>query len=524
MAEVRHRGLAGAPGLALGPLAALGDAAGGAVRDPLPLPAAIDAARQDLEALAAGADGDAADILAFQVEMLGDPALAEDAFQAVAGGEAAEAAWTACLDAHIAGYGAADDAYTAARAADLEDIKARVLALLRGTAAAELRPPPGAVVVADDLAPSRFLVVAAKAPAGIALVRGHPTSHVAILARARGIPLVTNLGGRPAGSRALLDGGAGVLIVDPDPATIIAFERRVLGAAAEAARAARLRGPLTWRGEPVAVAVNVDDPAAIDDAALRTGDGVGLWRSEFLFANRPSLPDEDEQADAYTRLLRRLDGKPLVVRTLDVGGDKPLPGLTLAAETNPFLGLRGVRLSLAYPQTLRPQLRALLRAAALGDLRIMLPMVSVPGEVEEVRCFMAEALADLEARGVPARLPPLGIMVETPAAALALERFDVAFASIGTNDLVQYALAAARDAAGPVARLADPYHPAVSRLIGAVVTAGRVGGYEVGVCGDLAAEPQGALHLLRLGVRRLSVAAAALDRIRLAIDDDKEEA
>ena len=524
MAEARHRGLAAAPGLASGPLVALGDGTSRALRDPLPLRAAIDAARRDLEALAAGTDGDAAEILAFQVEMLGDPALAEDAFQAVAEGKAEKAAWIACLDAHIAGYRAADDAYMAARAADLEDTKARVLALLRGTVAAELRLPPAAVVVADDLAPSHFLAIAAKAPAGIALVRGHPTSHVAILARARGIPLVTGLGEHPAGCDALLDGGGGLLIVDPDPATIAAFERRTADAAAEAARAAGLRGPLTWRGDPVAVMVNVDDPAAIDDAALRTGDGVGLWRSEFLFTGRTSPPDEDEQADTYMALLRRLDGKPLVVRTLDVGGDKPLPGLTLAAETNPFLGLRGVRLSLAHPETLRPQLRALLRAAATGDLHVMLPMVSVPGEVEEVRRLMAEALADLEARGVPARLPPLGIMVETPAAALALDRFDIAFASIGTNDLVQYTLAAGRDAAGPVARLADPYHVAVSRLIEAVVTAGRVGGYEVGVCGDLAADPRGALHLLRLGVRRLSVAAAALDRIRLAIDDDKEEA
>ncbi|MCB1883462.1 MAG: phosphoenolpyruvate--protein phosphotransferase [Geminicoccaceae bacterium] len=525
MAETRRRGLAAAPGLAAGPLALLPEpgAAAGAVRGPLPLGAALAAARLDLEALAAEAADDAAEILAFQVEMLADPALAEGARAAIDAGAPPAAAWTACMDAYIRGYGAAEDPYMAARAADLADIKARVLAALTGEGDAPLRLPPGAVVAAHDLTPSRFLAVAARSPAGIALAHGHPTSHVAILARARGIPLVTNLGERPEGGNALLDGAAGLLVLDPDPATVAAFARNAADETAKAARAAKLAGTLAWRGRPVVLTVNVDDPAAVADAVLKTADGVGLLRSEFLFMGRDALPGEDEQAQAYADLLNRLNGKPLVVRTLDVGGDKPLPGLTLPAETNPFLGLRGIRLSLAYPETLRPQLRALLRAAAGGDLRVMLPMVSVPDEVEAVRALMAEALADLEARGIPARPPPLGIMVETPAAALALDRFDIAFASIGSNDLVQYTLAASRDAPGPVARLADPYHPAVTRLIEATVAAGRAKGIDVSLCGDLASDPKGALHLLRLGIRRLSVAPAALDRVRLAVHDDREE-
>jgi phosphotransferase system enzyme I (PtsI) len=231
---------------------------------------------------------------------------------------------------------------------------------------------------------------------------------------------------------------------------------------------------------------------------------------------RDRLPDEDSQTGTYIELLELAGGKPVIVRTLDVGGDKPLPGVTLPAESNPFLGLRGIRLCLERPELFRPQVRALLRAAVAGPLKVMLPMVSHPDEIEEARYLFARELADLA--GTPARMPELGIMVEVPAVALTIERFAAAaFFSIGSNDLVQYALAASRDAGGRVARLADPCDPAVLRLIGNVVAYGRETGKEVGVCGDMASDPAGLAALLDLGIRRISVAPAALGRVKAAI-------
>ncbi|MEZ5857633.1 MAG: putative PEP-binding protein [Geminicoccaceae bacterium] len=216
----------------------------------------------------------------------------------------------------------------------------------------------------------------------------------------------------------------------------------------------------TASGRPISVMVNVDDPDAVPDDLLRAGDGVGLLRTEFLFIGQAERPDEETQYRAYARLLQRLGGRPLILRTLDIGGDKPLPDLDIPAETNPFLGLRGLRLCLDRPELFRPQVRAALRAAADGPLSIMLPMVSRAAEVLEARSFI-----EAEARALDLAVPPVGIMVETPAAALALDTMPVDFASIGSNDLTQYVMAASRDAGGRVAELIDPLDPAVLRLI-----------------------------------------------------------
>jgi phosphotransferase system enzyme I (PtsI) len=240
-------------------------------------------------------------------------------------------------------------------------------------------------------------------------------------------------------------------------------------------------------------------------------------RTEVLFLGRERLPDENEQYAAYARLLARLDGKPLIVRTLDVGGDKPLPGVGLPAESNPFLGLRGLRLCLDRPDLFRPQVRALLRAATLGPLKVMLPMVTVAGELEEAKALFERCLGELLAEGAAATMPPLGIMVETPASALAIETLSAAFFSIGSNDLTQYVMAAARDGGGRVAALGDPLHPAVLRLIGEVVAHGAMTGLPVSLCGDMASDEKAVAALLRLGLRRLSLAPAALARIKAAI-------
>jgi phosphoenolpyruvate-protein phosphotransferase (PTS system enzyme I) len=267
------------------------------------------------------------------------------------------------------------------------------------------------------------------------------------------------------------------------------------------------------------VMVNVDDPGAVADEILAASDGVGLMRTEFLFIGRHRLPTEDEQYAAYARILDRLGGKPVVIRTLDVGGDKPLPGINIAAETNPFLGLRGIRLCLDKPDLFRPQVRALLRAGVNRALRVMLPMIATADELAETRQIFAACLAELRAQGVAAELPPLGIMVETPAAAIAIDLLDAAFYSIGSNDLTQYVMAAARDSGGRVAALNDPGHPAVVRLIKHVVEHGQANARPVSLCGDMASDPALLKRLLATGLKRLSVAPAALGRIKLAISE-----
>ena len=334
------------------------------------------------------------------------------------------------------------------------------------------------------------------------------------------MPLVVDLGPEPAAAgEAILDADEGVLVTSPEGATRSAWRERLAAARAEAARAAELRHrpAITAGGEPVVVMVNVDDPAAIDDRTLQASDGVGLLRTEFLFIGRARLPGEDEQYAVYRALLERLGGRPAIVRTLDVGGDKPLPALRLPPESNPFLGLRGLRLCLERPEVFRPQLRALLRAAVGRPLKIMLPMVTVADELREARALIADCLAALEAEGVAAAMPPLGIMVETPASALAIDTLEADFYSIGSNDLTQYVMAAARDAGGRVAALADPLHPAVLRLIERVIEHGWAAGREVSLCGDMAAEPAALQRLLGLGLRRFSVAGAALGRVKLGI-------
>lgn len=469
-----------------------------------------------------GADGGmGAEILDFQTEMLADPALLEEVLPAIAVGRAAAAAWSAALDDQIAGFRAADDDYFRARADDLVDLRDRVLDALGGGVRRVDEAPPRAIVTARDLTPSRFLEADWDRLGGLALGAGSRQSHVAMLARARGVPMVVGLGDAPTSGPAALDADGGALIVDPEPATLEAFEQRraVLDERAAAAKAA-LAGPaLTAKGERIQCLLNLDHADAVADEVLDGADGVGLWRTEFLFLDRPTLPTEDEQAAAYGALTERLDGRPVVVRTLDVGGDKSLPGVTIPEEGNPFLGLRGLRLCLERPELFRPQLRALLRAAAVGPLQIMLPMVTVPAEVVEARALLEDCLTELRATRTAAAMPSVGMMVETPASAIGIERFPVDFVSIGSNDLTQYVMAAARDAGGRVGRLADPLDPAVLHLIGKVVADARHLGLPVSLCGDMAADPIAAMRLLDLGMTRLSVGPAALGQLKLTVAD-----
>jgi phosphotransferase system enzyme I (PtsI) len=515
------------PGFAAGPLVVQAERVHGRRRAGTPaderaaLTAALATAAADLATLAAEASGDAADILEFQIALIEDDALSGPAMDAIKGGTPAERAWSEAIGVLIADYEATEDDYFRARAADLRDLSERVAMALSGEAQAGLSLPEGAVLFATDLAPSRFLA-ADWSGRGIALSAGSATSHVAMLARARGVPMVTGLGALGAGARAgvdaLLDGEAGTLTLSPDAAATAAFadHRRKGEAAAVHAAAAATGAAVTADGVAIAVHINVADPAELDRLDPAICDGIGLVRTELLFHARDGLPDEAEQTAVYRRILAWAAGRPVTIRSLDAGGDKPIPGYTLDGETNPFLGLRGVRLSLARPEVFAVQLRALLAAATDGDLKVMIPMVSVPAEMARVRAAVAEAAAALSARGVPYRVPPIGMMVEVPAAALALDAFDTDFVSIGSNDLTQYTLAAGRDEPS-VAALADTAEPAVLRLIAMTVAAANARAIPVSLCGDAGGDPRLVPLLLAAGLRSLSMAPSAVGRVKQTI-------
>jgi phosphoenolpyruvate-protein phosphotransferase (PTS system enzyme I) len=525
--EIHLTGRAASPGLAIGPVTVLTvaverrTAIGDPAQETAALQAAIKGATAELADLVEAVQGEAADILEFQVAMLEDDALAEGAFDAISAGTPADHAWRSALDAEIAGYRSAEDEYFRARIADIADIRDRVLAHLSGADKA-VKITGGSIVACDDISPSTFLAADWTRGGAVALAAGSPSSHVAMLARARGAPMVVGLGplsweGRPP-ALALVDGDAGTVIFDPEPETRRLFEHRI--DAANSARAAadvgRAKPALTAGGRRIPVLLNIaapEDLAGLDPAIC---DGIGLVRTEFLFEASQGLPDEETQYAVYRRILDWAEGRPVTIRTLDAGGDKPISGLTIDGESNPFLGLRGIRLSLSRPEVFRLQLRALARAAVHGTLKVMLPMVAVPSELYRAGVLLDAEIAALRADGIVCARPPLGIMVEVPAAALRAEDFDAAFYSIGSNDLTQYTMAAARDI-GAVADLNDTGNPAVLALIARTVEAGRARGVEVSLCGDAAADPRLTEALLATGLTTFSVAPVAVARLKAMI-------
>jgi phosphoenolpyruvate-protein phosphotransferase (PTS system enzyme I) len=513
-----------APGLAVGVLVRLSESAGGDREIGTPeeerqsLLDALAAARDALAVLSArAADAQAEAILSFQLALLEDDALTAPVLAMVERGRPAHDAWTVTLDGEIASYDAASDLHFRGRAADLRDLRDRVLRQLTGET--EEAPPLGAIIAAEDLSPSRFLATDWQRGGGLVLARGSPTSHVAILARSRGVPMIVGVGIKQlqTGQEALLDGDSGLLILDPDAATRRAFdERRALGAKRRREEAGLRGAPaITGDGERVQVMINVADPAELNGLDPVESDGIGLVRTELLFHGRERLPDEEEQLASYWRILAWAAGRPVTIRTLDAGGDKPIPGLTRPGETNPFLGVRGVRLSLRRPDVFRVQLRALARAATMGNLKVMIPMVTTAEEMRRCRTLFAEAVASLRSEGHDATQPPLGMMVEVPAAALSIEDFEADFYSIGSNDLLQYVAAASRDEP-ELAEFSRPSR-ALLRLIRIVADHARTGGREVSLCGDLGGDPRHIPALLDQGLRTLSMTPTALGPVKAAI-------
>lgn len=520
------RGRPASPGLARGPLVVWREArterrtSGTPEEEQARLVAAVAAAAADVaDLIGRQSDPEAAAILEFQLAMLEDEALVEAPVASIAEGVPAADAFAATLAAMVEEYRAAEDEYFQARAADLEDLAERVVGHLTGRRDVEVALPPGAILHARDLTPSRFLSIDWSDGRAAALAEGSPTAHVAILARSRGVPLVVGLGPVEAEEHgfALLDSGEGRLILSPDPADEAAFATLLSGAAQAAEVEARLatEAAVTSDGTRITVMVNVGDPAELDRLSPAISDGIGLVRSEFLFHGRKGLPGEEEQLAAYRRILEWAAPRPVVVRTLDAGGDKPIPGLT-RDEANPFLGLRGVRLSLARPDVFRVQIRALLRAAPLGKLKVMVPMVALPSEMAAVRALFAEEARALAAAGIAHAVPELGMMVEVPAAALTVDLFDADFLSIGSNDLTQYVMAASRDATD-LHGLDDAGAEAVQRMIRATVEAAARRSLPVSLCGDAGADPAVLPRLLALGLRSVSVAPAAVGRVKRVI-------
>jgi phosphotransferase system enzyme I (PtsI) len=410
------------------------------------------------------------------------------------------------------------------RVGDLDDVHIRVLSiLLRLPDHDPLEVPPGsrAVLVTHDLTPALTVQLDRNAIAAIATDSGTRTSHVAILARSLGIPAVVGLRNATArlrtGQLVVLDGSSGMLVVSPTLAEVEAYKRR---AQREEASDAELRQlsqaeSVTLDGVKITLRANVDRPEEADAAASSGADGVGLMRTEFLVVGRAAMPDEEEQYRAYARVIKAFKGAPVVVRTFDIGGDK-LPVGGYPHEANPFLGWRAIRMCLDEKDLFRTQLRALLRAGAHGDLRIMLPLIVSLDEVRETKALLQEAAHELAQRGVDfARETPLGVMVETPAAAVTADLLaaEVNFFSIGTNDLVQYTLAVDRGNANLAARF-TALHPAVLRLIEATVGASARFKVDVAVCGEMASQPLMAFALIGLGLRQLSVAPRSVALIK----------
>jgi len=528
-------GISGSPGIGIGPARRLVEPmlevpierSDDAAAEFRALDAAIEAVRGDIgsrrDALASTGRTEEAAIFDAHLLFLQDDAVLDPTRNSIRAGASAAAAWRDGIAGASGAWSALDDPYLAARAEDLRSVGRQVLAALLGV---EL-PPAGleapGVLIAADLAPADAASLGSEVRA-VALANGGPTSHAMIVARALGIPAVVGLGVRildvADGTPVAVDASRALVFVEPTDETVRALEavRTATETARATARAAALEPAATIDGRRIAVFANITDPDEVVDAIASGAEGVGLFRSEFLFLGRDRLPGIEQQVAAYRRAAEPLDGRPLTVRTLDAGADKPIPALGLAPAENPALGLRGLRLGLARPELLVDQLRALLRVAAGYPIRVMFPMVTTIAEVRAARELLGTArTAEVDARH-PVGEPEVGIMIEVPAAALGANHLapEVDFFSIGTNDLTQYTLAVDRGDPA-VAGLTDHFDPTVLELVGRTASAGRTHGRPVAVCGELAADPAAVPLLIGLGVDELSVASAALPLIKAAI-------
>lgn len=540
-------GIPAAPGFAVGPVRQLQRVAITVVRRSI-APGEVAAERQRFEAAVARAHeelsalrdklarelgNDEAAIIESQLLMLEDE-LVRDATHSRIRAQLvnAEAAFARAMGEIATQLGGVEPEALRERLTDLRDLEDRVL---RAFAAAEAPADPAdpapptatepAVIAARDLTPSETAALDRAGVLGFVTDEGGSTSHVAILARSLGVPAVCGLGGAAArlgdGTTVALDGGVGSVVVDPDPETRDRHETLEQHQITVSRKLDYLRDlpAETPDGHRVQMHVNIELPVELDAALAQGAEGVGLLRTEYLYFQHRDIPSEQEQVGLYTRMLERVAGRPVVFRTLDVGGDKVSEYLGAKREYNPFLGWRGIRFSLSNRGLFKTQIRAILRAGAHGDARIMLPMITGVEELREARAICEEAVAELQREGHPHRADaPLGIMIETPSAAAVADLLarECAFLSIGSNDLIQYTLAMDRGNRR-VAYLYRPLHPAILRTLQGIVTAGHAAGVPVGLCGEMGSETRLAEVLLGLGLDEISLHGAALPKIKQVI-------
>ncbi|GLG00174.1 phosphoenolpyruvate-protein phosphotransferase [Alicyclobacillus hesperidum subsp. aegles] len=492
------------------------------------LEVALRAAKGELESLRETADAklgaEHAQIFTAHIQILEDPEFA-GAIRGVIEGEQvnAEFALDQVAKQLIALFEQMDNEYMRQRAADIKDVSQRLLTKLQGSSQsslADIQEP--VVLVANDLAPSDTIQLDASLVRAFVTDIGGRTSHSAIMARSLGIPAVVGLGeitaNVQAGQLIAVDGAAGLVVVEPDPEEQASFSSRAAGEAEAKARLLALKDEpsQTLDGRRVELAGNIGTPADVAAVLDNGGEGVGLFRSEFLYMNRQDAPSEEEQFAAYREVAERMGGKPVIVRTLDVGGDKEIPYLDLPKEANPFLGYRAIRVCLDRTELFDTQLRAILRASHYGKLRIMFPMISTVTEIRQAKARVEAVKAELRAAGTPFdENIEIGIMIEIPAAAVAADLLakEVDFFSIGTNDLVQYTMACDR-MNERISHLYQPLHPSVLRLIKMVIDGAHRHGKWVGMCGELAGELSAVPVLLGLGLDEFSMSAGSILKVR----------
>jgi phosphoenolpyruvate-protein phosphotransferase len=487
------------------------------------------------ERVAAAGAADEAGIFMAHAEMARDPELVDVAAEHIRSDHVdAVGAIARAAEAAAAMLRSLDDEVLSGRAADVLDVADRIAREVRGLPREEVSLGEPAIVVARDLPPSLTATLPRDRLLGIALEGSSPTAHAAILARAYRIPAVVGVAGliaalRDAGTDAslIIDGTDGEVVIAPDPddlARLSAAQFRLHAADARDRNEAALPAE-TLDGTTVALLANIGGPDEASEAIELGARGVGLFRTEFLFLERAAEPSEDEQTDAYRAVVEAFAPHPVTIRLLDVGGDKPIPYLPIAPEENPFLGVRALRLAADRPELFVTQLRACYRAAAAGHVKVMAPMVADAGDVSLLLDLAARARDGLAAEGREIGAIELGVMLEIPAAVLVAESYldRLAFASLGTNDLAQYALAVDRGNAA-LERYRDPLHPAVLRLTRLAVEAAARTGTELSVCGEMAGEPLAALVLIGLGIRTLSMAPGSLPAVRRAIRGARRDA
>lgn len=459
-----------------------------------------------------------AEILEGHVMMVSDPSMSDEVKNQIRDGVCAERAFSNVCDMFIQIFSAAEDELTNQRVTDLQDMQARLLKILLGKEEIDIsKVPKGTVLVARDLRPSMTVGICKENVVGILTEVGGRTSHSAILARALEVPAVLSIPNITEalkdGDKVALDGFTGeVLLPSAEEEKAILEKREKFQMEKEALKSLIGQPTQTADGEKLELVCNIGTPKDCDAVLERDGEGIGLFRTEFLFMDRSSVPTEEEQFEAYKEAAQNLEGKPVIIRTLDVGGDKEIPYLHLDKEENPFLGYRAIRVCLRQRDMYRMQLRALLRASAFGDIRIMVPMVTRVEELREVKAMVEDLKKELDQEQIAYNKDiPVGVMIETPAAAWMADAFakEAAFFSIGTNDLTQYTMVADRGNAN-VSYLYSTYDPAVLRCIHHVIVTGRKEGIPVGMCGEAAADPRLVPLWISYGLSEFSVSATSV--------------